>query len=55
VRNGADPVHMRWKCWGFRCLAATVTGAFTWESASRILCKKRKLELSTGYSAIDNK
>ena len=22
-----------WKCWGFRCLAATMTGAFTWESS----------------------
>jgi|ERR1700729_2681048 hypothetical protein len=26
VRNGAEPVHTQWKCWGFRCLAATMTG-----------------------------
>jgi hypothetical protein len=26
VRNGAEPVHKQWKCWGFRCLAATMTG-----------------------------
>ena len=26
VRNGAEPVHTRWKCWGFRRLVATVTG-----------------------------
>ena len=29
--------------------------AFTWESASRILCMQRKLELSTCHAAIDNK
>jgi hypothetical protein len=26
VRNGAEPVHKQWKCWGFRCLAETITG-----------------------------
>jgi hypothetical protein len=26
VRNGAEPVHTQWKCWGFRCQAATMTG-----------------------------
>ena len=54
VRNGAEPVHTQWKCWGFRCLAATMTGALTWESASRTLCIKRKPELSTCHAAIDN-
>jgi len=29
--------------------------AFTWESASRILCMQRKPELSTCHSVIDNK
>jgi hypothetical protein len=43
-----------WKCWGFRCLAATMTGAFTWESASHTLCMQRKPELSTRHAAIDN-
>ena len=55
VRNGAEPVHMQWKCWGFRCLAATMTGPFTWESVSHILCMQRKPELSTCHAAIDNK
>ena len=27
VRNGAEPVQTQWKCWGFRCLAATMVGA----------------------------
>jgi len=26
VRNGAKPVHRRWKCWGFRSLAGTRRG-----------------------------
>jgi hypothetical protein len=26
VHNDAEPVHTQWKCWGFRCLAATMTG-----------------------------
>jgi len=26
VRNGAKPVHRRWKCWGFRRLAGTRRG-----------------------------
>ena len=54
VRNGAEPVHTQWKCWGFRYLAPTMTAAFTWESASRTLCMQRKPELSTGHAAIDN-
>jgi len=28
VRNKAEPVRKRWKCWGFRCLAAPITGLF---------------------------
>lgn len=55
MRNGAEPVHTKWKCWGFRCLAPTMTGAFTWESASRTLCMQRKPEFSTCHAAIDNK
>jgi hypothetical protein len=26
VRNGAEPVHMQWKCWGFRCLCCNLIG-----------------------------
>ena len=54
VCNRPEPVHTQWKFWGFRCLAATMTGVFTWESASRILCMQRKLELSTCHAAVDN-
>jgi hypothetical protein len=54
VRNGAEPVHRQWKCWGFCCLTATMTGPFTWENASRILCMQRKPEISTCHAAIDN-
>jgi len=28
VRNEAELVRKRWKCWGFRCLAAPITGLF---------------------------
>jgi hypothetical protein len=26
VRNGPEPVHMQWKCWGFRCLCRNLIG-----------------------------
>jgi hypothetical protein len=26
VRNDPEPVHMQWKCWGFRCLCRTLIG-----------------------------
>jgi hypothetical protein len=26
VRNGPEPVHMQWKCWGFCCLCRNLIG-----------------------------
>jgi hypothetical protein len=43
VRNGAEPVHMQWKFWGFRCLCRNLIGALPGRTrVARCACRERR-------------
>lgn len=43
VRNGAEPVHMQWKCWGFLCLCRHLIGTLPGRTrVARCACRERR-------------
>jgi hypothetical protein len=43
VRNSAEPVHMQWKCWGFRCLCGNLIATLPGRTrVARCACRARR-------------